>query len=306
MLTVEQLRVLQEAVRFQSFAAAGRALGFSTSAISQHISTLERSTGLVLFERGPKSVRATRSAKVLADRADGLLSDLVALELQAQALAAGQQGVLRVGSFPSASARVLPAAMTSFAAAYPRAVINLDEDEADVLMPRLLSGELDLALAYRYDFVPWDCPQRVQASGLLDEPMRVLLSRDRASRFGNPVHLADLANEPWIAPKETTFGAQCLLHLCRNLGFSPQVTMRSNSYEVMRSLVQQDLGVALVSSLGHAPSGQVVARPLKEISPIRHVMALRIKGNNYPLAENFMEHLRAASYDVERDIAEKT
>ncbi|MER7083936.1 helix-turn-helix domain-containing protein, partial [Saccharopolyspora kobensis] len=55
MLNPIHLRTLQECVRTGSFAEAGRALGYTASAVSQQMVLLERAIGSALFERSARS-----------------------------------------------------------------------------------------------------------------------------------------------------------------------------------------------------------------------------------------------------------
>src|SRR5580704_3350207 len=66
-LRVHLLATLQAVHRTGSFALAARELGYTPSAVSQQIAALEKDTGLVLFEREARAVRATAAAHRLAE-----------------------------------------------------------------------------------------------------------------------------------------------------------------------------------------------------------------------------------------------
>ena len=114
MLDVRRMRVLREVANRGSIAAAAQALSFTPSAVSQQLATLERETGVALVERGPRSVRLTEAGHALVEHADEILARLQTAEADLQALAGLSRGTLRVASFPTAYATILPGAIIEF------------------------------------------------------------------------------------------------------------------------------------------------------------------------------------------------
>jgi len=278
MLAPTQLQTLRTVLATGSFAAAAGELNYTASAVSQQIAALERATGLVLFERSPHSVRPTEHARLLADRAGELLALLDGLDREVAAIARGELGRLRIGSFPTASARLLPAALAQLGAARPAAEIEVDEGELDALLPRLLDGELDLALAYRYQAVPAGWPPQLVETQLLRERLYLLVpdGHPLAASAGSSgeARLAGLAGGRWVAPLAGSPGALNLERLAARAGFSPRVGFRSNDYSVVHGLVAAGLGVALVPGLALAEVAGVHAVPLAGRDARRTVLAL--------------------------------
>ena len=71
-LNVSRLRVLRELAQRGTIAAVGEALWMTPSAVSQHLSALERETGVELVERAGRGVRLTVAGRVLAEHSDVL------------------------------------------------------------------------------------------------------------------------------------------------------------------------------------------------------------------------------------------
>jgi len=285
MLQPVQLRTLQEVLLTGSLAAAGARLGFTASAVSQQIAALERQTGLVLFERGPRSVRPTAAAQALAARVSAALGQLDLLEREFRVVAGGQSGVVRLGSFPTASAELLPPALARLERSHPGVSVLLDEAEPGDLMPRLSAGTLDLVLVYEYEAVPHVWPSDVERSGLLRESLVVLLPRTHPLAGTATVALADLAGQTWASSREGSAGARSLARLCAAAGFEPRVAYRSNDYAVVRGLVAAGLGVALVPALAHHDDPGVVAVAVTDDRARRQVFALRRRADANPLLE---------------------
>lgn len=295
MLVPTQLQTLRVVLSTGSFSAAAAELNYTASAVSQQMSALERATGLVLFERSPHSVRATEHASLLADRSTELLAILDGLDREVAAIARGEVGQLRIGSFPTASARLLPPALAALSSRRPGVDIAVDEGELDALLPRLLSGELDLALAYRYEAVPAGWPDQLVETVLLREPLALLLPRQHPLADSGPGRLASFADDRWVAPLAGSPGALNLDRLAARAGFQPRISFRSNDYSVVHGLVAAGLGVALVPSLALNDTAGVHVLSLAGRAQRRTVLAL-----HRPSARN---SLLAAALAAIRDTA---
>ena len=165
MLNVGRLRVLREVAQRGSFSAAAESLSYTQSAVSQQIAALEAETGLTLLERLPRGVRLTGAGRTLVEHTDGILARLEAAEEELAALAGLRGGQLRMASFPTAGATLMPVAIAAFRAAYPEVELTLAEGEPQEIAPRLRAGEFDLALLFEFEADPGGGPQAGGAAG---------------------------------------------------------------------------------------------------------------------------------------------
>ena len=80
-----------------SFGRAAERLGYTQSAISQQIATLERIVGLRLIERpgGPRPISLTEAGRILLRHAEAIQARLLAAKADMAALEAGDAGRLR-------------------------------------------------------------------------------------------------------------------------------------------------------------------------------------------------------------------
>ena len=119
MLDPRRLLILDAVARAGSMTAAAAALAYTPSAVSQAIAALEREAGAALVRRGPRGVRMTTPAPLLARHAAALRErlDLAAEELaDVVGLRAGR---LRLAAFPSAGSVLMPPAIAAFHARHP-------------------------------------------------------------------------------------------------------------------------------------------------------------------------------------------
>ena len=144
------LAALQAIAEERSFSKAAERLGYAQSAVSQQIATLERAVGLKLVERpgGPRPVSLTEAGEVVLRHADRLLARLGALRADLDQLVAGESGTIRVGTFQSAGARILPGVVGRFRARWPEVRVEIREElDESLLLDGVASGALDLTFA---------------------------------------------------------------------------------------------------------------------------------------------------------------
>ncbi|WP_344866560.1 LysR family transcriptional regulator [Amycolatopsis ultiminotia] len=293
MYKFQHLETLRAVVRTGSFATAARDLGYTSSAVSQQIAALEKATGLVLFEREARGIRTTAAATTLVGLGRNVLAGLAELEAQARLLATGAIGGIRLGSFPTASERVVPAMLSGFARAFPKAEISLAEGEPDELLDLLLDGGLDLAFVYEYGLTPRCWPDGTVTCPLLREDLLLLTRADDSAAAG--VELSELSRRSWITSREGTAGADSVDRLCAVAGFTPRILYRSNNYDVVRELVAATGGVAILPALGHRADPRITARPVVREAAHRRVLIVHRAGSTNPVLAEFLAMIRAAS-----------
>lgn len=113
---VRHLAALRAVAREGSFGGAALALGYTQSAVSQQIATLERAVGERLVERpgGPRRVSLTEAGAVLLRHAERIVAGMEAAWADVRAVASGEAGEIRVGTYQSVGARILPDVMRDF------------------------------------------------------------------------------------------------------------------------------------------------------------------------------------------------
>lgn len=282
-LNPTHLRTLGAVLASGSIAEAAARLGYTPSAVSQQIAALERASGLTLFERAGRSLAATQAAQALAERAAPILHALDALDREVRALAVHERGVVRLGSFPTASAELVPDALARLRRARPQLEVLLDQGEPDELVPLFDAGGLDIALVYEYEAAPRRWPDDLMAVPLLAEELFLLVPRSDAG-LARRARLGDLRDASWIATREGTGGERTLRQLCARAGFSPRIDHRSNDFGVVRGLVRAGLGVAVVPALALVPDPDVQIVPLDHGGLSRTVLALSRPGRADGLA----------------------
>jgi DNA-binding transcriptional LysR family regulator len=290
-LDVRRLRVLREVARRGSLAGAADVLSYTPSAVSQQIAALEREAGVRLLERRARGVVLTEAGQVLVEHADVILGRLEAAETALAALAELRRGHLRMASFATAGASVLPRAIDTFRARHPGVELTVGQASPRQSVERLRTGRLDLALTVDLGSHP---SEGVEVIHLFDDPVQLALHVDHPLAAKPDIRLDELADEIWIDVPRATSGGQVLVRACAKAGFAPRVTFESDDYTAIQELVGARAGVALLPDLALCPPHpSVVLRPLGPDGPSRSIQAAtRTAEFRSPAAAAMLEILR--------------
>jgi DNA-binding transcriptional LysR family regulator len=241
---VRHLAALDAIARERSFGGAGRRLGYTQSAISQQLALLERLVGARLVERsgGPRPVSLTPAGELLLRHGRRVVDQLAAARADLAAWSAGSAGELRVGTYHSVGAKILPGVAGRLAATLPDVHLALVEtaDEGELL--RLVErGELDLTFML---FPLADGP--FVAVELLRDPFLLLVGEDSPlGADGARATLAEVARLPLIAYDRVRDVTRPETHLRG----TPRIVFRSNDDETIHGLVAAGMGAALLPQL---------------------------------------------------------
>ncbi|HXT21319.1 MAG TPA: LysR family transcriptional regulator [Thermoanaerobaculia bacterium] len=299
MLDLKRLRLLHELHRRGTVGAVAEALSYSPSTVSQQLQVLQREAGTELFEPAGRNLRLTDAALVLVAHAEELLAAVERAEGDLEAAAAGAvAGVVRVGSFQTASLHLLLPAMTALENDHPGVEIRLVEFETAPALEALRSHQLDLVLADEWTGAPRPRLPGLDRDDLFDEHVRVAVRRDHPVAAEAAIRLEDLADAHWAAGDPGGGMAELVRQVCNGHGgFEPRIRHHTNELGMLLALVEHGQAVTLLPEIAlvDAPAG-VVARPIAGLALGRTVFtAARTGADRRPALAAVREALRAAA-----------
>ncbi|MFE0648049.1 LysR family transcriptional regulator [Streptomyces sp. NPDC059534] len=234
--------------RVGSFTAAAHALGYTQSAVSRQVQSLEEEMGAELFERLPRGVRLTEAGRVLLPHAEAVRDRLAAARAELASLRTLDGGLLRLGAFSSATASLVPRAQAAFRQRHPGVVVSRVEGPSVKHLGLVVAGEEDLAVVSPAFATP--PPPGVTLHPLLDEPMLVALERGHPYAGRRALRLAELAGEEWITGDERL--EDTLFRPAVAAGFRPRTGLLAHDWIAKLGAVAAGLGVTLVPALAAA------------------------------------------------------
>ncbi|KAA9152562.1 LysR family transcriptional regulator [Amycolatopsis acidicola] len=295
MLDVRRLQVLRAVISSGSISQAARNLGYTPSALSQQLATLEREAGIELLERIGRGVRPTPAGALLSGHAELVGAQLAKAETELADLKAGRTGRLAIRYFATAGAALVPPAVAAIRREFPRLLLDLKLLEPVDSVPEVETGKSDVSI------IVWQGEWRsatVDLVHLLDDPYRVALPKAHPLARKRIVDLAELANEPWVGNEGTPGPCRdVLLGACGAAGFAPNFVLECEDYQTSQGFVAAGLGVSPVPVLGlGAPHPGVAIRRLRNPEPIRSIhAAVAARVRSQPAVACLLDTLRAAA-----------
>lgn len=302
------LRTLQEVVRLGSFAAAAAQLGYTASAVSQQISTLEKDAAVTLFRRSARSVQPTEAAVVMSRHATKVLSDMDALLAATAHTHADAAQELRLGIFPSLATHVLPRLMRM--PAWQELGINLKvsvAEPAQTIAELRAGDELDVALVYQVGQTGLAWPPTINKEWIGDDDFRVVLPESWGIRADSQVSADQLSDMPWIVHHPGTGDAAVIQRLFAGCNLHPRIAAYSDDFNASLQMSAAGMGASLVPELAmlYRPPG-VVVLDVPEIRLARNIFALLIRNKQTPQVRLFvdllMEILRKLNISPDRSV----
>jgi DNA-binding transcriptional LysR family regulator len=286
------LRILRSVVASGSVVGAASSLGYTSSAVSQHLTALQRETGLVLLERSGRGIRPTSAGVALAQEADALLDRLGQAEARVADLRLARNGSLSIAYFASVGAAWLPAVVAGLLESDPHVRLDLRLVNEPPEDPRL-RADVQLLVA-RPDFDPG---AGFVAHHLLDDPYVVVLRDDHPLAVQDSLDLADLADER-LVDSEVTQGwcRQIIDDAYAGAGLVPRYSVEAPDYPTAVAFVGAGVGVTLMPALGagQLPDG-VTARPLHRPGMTRSIYVVLRGAAPAPAATAALHLLRTIS-----------
>jgi DNA-binding transcriptional LysR family regulator len=241
MLNLDRLDLLARFARLGSISAVADHAGFTPSAVSQQLATLEREVGAALLERGPRSARLTGAGVVLAERALDLLAQAQQVESDVRAASTAVGGAVMVGSVPTLAgraARGVAAASTRF----PELRVALHQVESGPAGDLVAQGQLDLAVI---DLWPGD--EKIAWPGVsvhrLAEERLVLAGPAATGRSSLRARLPGIVSgHPWLCAPAGYPSRQYGDALLASVGAVPRARWEFEGLATIAELVEAGLG----------------------------------------------------------------
>lgn len=306
MLDLRRLQVLHEFAHQGSIAATARSLGYTASAISQQLSTLEREVGTPLLDRTARSAELTDSGRMLAERAGQILAMVEAAESLLAASASEPSGRVTVTAFPSAAVAFAPR-LAPRLRQYKNVQLVVRQAAEGTGARQVSSGDVDIALVDEWGGgTPDDGAGKLRSYHLLRDPMILVVPKGhRLADPEQPVELSALLAEPWIIAahgEPSRYGTEQLL---AHLGGAPVAAWEFEGLGTILSLVARGIGIAAVPSLAlTSGTAGLRFRHLPQAPPSRDIYAVaRAASVSRPSVKVTLRALRDVAEDVQRTLA---
>ncbi len=283
-LKLRQLRLLVAVGLHGNIQNAARELGISQPAATKMIQDLELDFEVKLFNRTNRGVVPTIFGETMIRHGKLIFAQVSNAAQELDDLNEGNSGRVVVGTLLAASTYLLPAAIDILLSERPKVAVKISEGTNEVLMPGLLSGEIDMVVGRLPSHRHRD---KIRQEKLFEDRILAVVGTQHPLANKTDIPFAQTKPFGWIVPPlETSLRRQVDQFFVGQQQYLPPVTIESVSYLTNRALLQsrdliglmpaevvaQDIANGHLSLLdwtvpfGHGPIG-ISLRADHELSP---------------------------------------
>jgi DNA-binding transcriptional LysR family regulator len=238
---IRELKTFVCVARRGTFAAAGREVGLTQSAVSAQIKNLEDTLGVALFDRTGRAANLNAAGQ----RAVALAEEILQLfgRMGSPDSANDFRGALRIGAISTAQTGILPQALVLLRSKAPFIEASLVPGVSLNLLSQVDAGELDLAIMIK---PPFSLPKELHAEVIAKEPF--VLITPSGMQGDDPRQI--LSDHPFIRYDQRSFGGRRVTQFLRERKLEVQQTLELDELDAIVKMVRAGLGVSLVPMAG--------------------------------------------------------
>lgn len=288
-MELRHLRYFEAVARHRHFTRAAEELHVAQSALSHQVRRLEDELGIELLDRTTRSVEPTRAGTLVASRARLILGEAAALREEVDELRGLVRGRVTVGALMFGGELDIPALLAAFTEAFPQVELGLREGTAQRMVEGMLEGAIDLA--FILEERPSDAFERLPLSS---EELAVVMSPSHTLARTGPLRIGALAGQRLIGFEHGSSVRRLVDAAFERAGVQPEIALEGNDLALVRSLVAQGIGLAILPrTFAELPGPPVTVRALSPSLTMVVALWWRRGRSLPPAARAFVEFTRA-------------
>lgn len=194
-MSTQKYETFLKIVELGNITKAAELLGYSQSAISHVVASLESEWNVKLLIRDKQGVRLTPDGALLLPNIAQVVEVNRKLLHQVTELHQLDQGVIRIGGFHSASMYLIPKLIKSFQAKYPGIQFETKQRGYDEMERMILDGSLDCGI------IRLPAQLRIDTTPLFRDRMLAVFPKDQAP-MGDSFPIKNVEHEKFIMISE--------------------------------------------------------------------------------------------------------
>ncbi len=276
LVELHQLQILRELGALGSVAAVADALAVTPSAVSQHLSALQRGFRTPLTRKEGRRLVLTAAGETLARAGSDAIDAMAAARSALDEFEGDASGVVTISGFHSAGQALFGGLVRELSGLEAAPTVQLtDEDVAQSEFPAL-TARYDLVLAHRMEHSePW--PQGVIRSlTLVREPLDVAVAASHPLAARTSLRPSDIADSPWVTSRIGYSPDDVLRAVSAVTGRAVEVRHRINDYGAVSAVVAagEVLGMLPRYTSRSVDESDIVRLPLRGVSTHRMIDVL--------------------------------
>jgi len=241
-LGLRQLRYFLAIADAGALSRAAKNLNVAQSALSHHLAEIERTLRVKLFDRKARGVSLTAAGLRLQEHASAILSALTKAEQDVRTFADAVSGPVSLGLAHTAVAMLALDVMQAVRKHCPGVHMTLSEGLSPTLIGDVLSGSVDLAVAYN---PPRD--SRLAVEALLDEDLYLVGRPDIIGKSPSPIAFSDIPQGSVLGLNPVPASRAIIQAQILRNQIEPNATLEVGSLIALRQALENGLGCAILA-----------------------------------------------------------
>lgn len=274
---ISKYAIFCKLVEIGNFTRTADKLGYSQSAVSQAVKSLEQELNLTLISRNKGGIVLTSDGERIYPYIAAINNAELALETMQQEMHSLENSSIRIGTFTSVSRNLLPQMMKLFKERYPGIQFILRQGEYTSIRDWLKEGSIDLG------FLNSDIYNDLEMEPLYKDDMRAIVPEDHPLAEMEEVSMRQLAKEPFILLDEGEFSLP--MKLFNEYKLEPRIEYHVYDDYSILAMIRQGLGVSMLyhTVLAGLSDDGVKEIPVRE-KPLRTIALAWNSYDTMPLA----------------------
>ncbi|MBT3182209.1 MAG: LysR family transcriptional regulator [Deltaproteobacteria bacterium] len=265
-MDIRKLQIFCEVYRQGGFSQAAKKLRLTQSAVSQQIKALESELGVSLFDPDSRAT-PTASGDYLMKEGELFLAQLDDIRNGVKDAAGVGGGTVRFGMIDVAAISLMPKVLKIFRTKQPNIELDAVVKATGELVNMVDMHQLDFAVA-----VTNNAEESFECQPVYSDSIVAIVPR-KSSLDRGKISVMDLKGEPLILYPPSSHSRGVIEDVFRSRGVVPTVNMEMHYPAAICSLVQQGMGVGLISELSARESkmkGQSIVG-IDELTGVRQI-----------------------------------
>lgn len=243
-MDISQLKCFLAVADELHFGRAAQSMNMLPASLGRQIRILEDRLETKLFLRTTRSVSLTEAGSAILEDARSLVAQADLLEEKMRSIRKSETPVLRVGAIDSASAGLMPQLLQFLRVEHPDLEVQLIEQKTIHLLPKLLSGSLDVVFCRPPDIRD----PRISFRTLFFETAVVALPSGHPLEQRSEICIEDLADAPLIVPdrRSRPHSHDLTIKLFVDVGLTARIAQVAEEKHTIVNLVATGTGLAIV------------------------------------------------------------
>ncbi len=303
-MQIESLKVFCDLAETESFTKAAQINQITQSAVSQQISSLERTFKSLLIERSKKKFRLTREGEILYDYSKQVIHIYDSLQHRLQEVKDVISGTIRVSTIYSIGLHDLPPYLKKFLKAFPTVNVHVEYRRSNQVYEDVLGNVVDIGLvAY-----PVRDP-KLEIIPLRKDKMVLICHPQHPLAKEKSIRLKQIAEQKFVGFEPDIPTRKAIDKILKDQNVHVQNVMEFDNIETVKRAVEIDAGVSIVpeSTVTQEVSKNTLAQVDLEGGDFYRSLAAIYKKSKVlsPAMKQFMTILKGESVEEKEKEKEK-